>query len=108
MEYKEIPGNARGSTIAYQQQLMRLAQQFIRFEHVAQRMFEDDKEVYGLSVRVPTEEGADYLVTVRARIGNDRMVAFHTSDTFSEVMRGTVARLENGSMRWKVDMYDGK
>lgn len=103
--YKEQPGDARGSALAYQQQMVRMAQQFVRFEQILERMFEDDEEVTGMSIRVPNTEGADYLVTVRSRCGNENRVAFHSGASFAETVRGMVARLENRSLRWKADEY---
>jgi hypothetical protein len=105
---KDIPGDSRASALAYQQQMVRLAQQIVRFEQVLERMFDEDEEILGLSVRIPSTEGADYLITVRARIGEKRKVAFHASYSFADTIRGLVARLENRSMRWKEDQYGDK
>jgi hypothetical protein len=71
-----------------------------------ERLFEDDIEILGLSVRVPSGEGEEYFIVVRARVGNDKRVGFNSATTFVEALRGTLARIENGSMIWKEDKYD--
>lgn len=106
MKYKEEPGNAKASTLAYERQMVRMAQQFVRFDMMLERLFEDDIEVYGMSIKVPVSEGEDYFVVVRARVGNDRKVGFGNGASFAEALRGTLARIENGSMRWKDDQYE--
>jgi len=106
--YKELPGDARGSALAYQQQMVRLAQQFVRFEQIIERMFDENEEVYGMSIRVPTERGAEYLVTIRVRIDHTYKVGFSSASSFFEAVRGALARLENKSMRWKDDEYANK
>lgn len=108
MKYKEEAGDARKSTLAYERQMVRMAQQLVRFDTILERLFDDDTEIKGMSIKVPNAEGEDYFVVVRARIGNDAMVGFNSDATFAGALRGTLARIENGSMRWRLDDYAGK
>jgi hypothetical protein len=105
MKYNEEAGNSRESTLAYERQMVRMAQQFVRFDTMIERLFDNDMEISGMSIRVPSGEGEDYFVVVRARIGNDAKVGFNSDATFAGALRGTLARIENGSMRWKDDDY---
>lgn len=105
---KDIPGNAMMSQMAYQKEMVRLGQHLVRFEGMVEQLFEEDIEIQGMSIRVPQEEGQDYLVTVRAFEEGKKVVAFNSGATFAEVLRGTLARLQNRSLRWKADSYAGK
>lgn len=107
----DVPGNARESALAVQRVLLRLAEQLVRADRTFERLAEEELEVVGMSVKLPEYAGGDYLVTVRAFKGGVAVVAFHGSDQFADVVRGAIARLENGSMRWRDDNYrddDGK
>jgi len=107
-EYEEIPGNARGSMLAYQRSMLRIAEQLARAEYVWERLAEGMTEVVSFSVRLPQYAGGEYLVVVRAIQDGKPVVGFHSADTLSEVLRGVLARLTNGSIKWKADKYDGK
>lgn len=107
VKYKEVPGNALVSTLAYQRGLLRVAEQLVRVEHLLDALDEENVEVRSVTFRVPQEQGGDFLVTVRAFVEGKAMVAFHGSDSFAEAARGVFARLENRSVKWKDDQYAG-
>lgn len=102
---EDTPGNAMMSALEYQRQMIRSQEQLIRCDRILERLFDDDVEVLGMSIRLPQEDAGDYLVTVRARKGNNKVVAFHAANTLAEVLRGVLAKLENRSIRWKEDNY---
>jgi hypothetical protein len=62
--------------------------------------------IRGFTVRAPRDDGEEYLVTVR-RVGDDGgpEVAFHSATTLGEALAGLVSRLDNGSLKWRVDEY---
>ena len=43
------------------------------------------------------------LAVVKATIGGEAMVAFHSEGTLDECMVGLASRLMNGTMKWKED-----
>ena len=108
MEYKEVPGSSYLSQLAYQKALITFAEKLVRFERVAERLFEDDVHIMGMTIRVPSGEGEDYLVTIRAFVGGDAKVAFHAGATIVEVLGGVMNRLTNNSLKWKDDKYAKK
>jgi hypothetical protein len=101
-------GNAIESQAAYVRGLVRNAEAVLLFERVADRMFEEDTEITGISIRMPTLDKGEYLMIVRAREGNRQIVAFHSAPTLFELVAGTVQRLQNKSLKWKDDEYAGK
>jgi len=77
----------------------------LRFESIADRMFEEGQLLYGCSIKFKGDGRADYLLVLRMGDGSGKYVSFHSGDSLAECIRGTVARLENGSIKWKVDEY---
>jgi hypothetical protein len=102
---REQPGNAMASQAEFERQMVRLATQLLRFEQVITRMDEGGTWITGLSIKVPGEDRADYLVVVRARTSAGSVVGFAGGDTLAEAIRVTCAKLENRSMRWREDQY---
>lgn len=86
-----------------------LAQQIgmsvLNFERRIEQMSDAGVTVRGMAVRLPTEEKPDYLITVRADGENAAMVAFSGGLTLAEVLRGTIERMGNGSLKWREDEY---
>ncbi len=105
---KDIPGDARASALAVQRVLLRLAEQLVRAEDIFERLDEGDLSIDSMGVRLPQYEGGDYMVTVRAVKEGVAVVGFHGADSLAESLRGVLARLSNGSMRWRDDKYRGE
>lgn len=104
-KYKDIPGNAMGSVLAYQRALMRLGEKLNEYERTLESLFDDDIIVNSMSIRHPMDEGEEYLVTVRVVRGGESLVGFHAASTLSESLEGLLNRLRNKSMKWKADKY---
>lgn len=104
----DIPGDARASAIAIQRALLKISEQLARAEDIYERLDENDLSIDSMSLRLPQYVSGDYLVTVRARKEGVAVVGFHGADSMAEVLRGVMARLENGSMQWKDDKYAGE
>lgn len=102
---KDTPGDARASTIAAQNLLMRLGEQLVRVDQLTARDDAESYYIHNLTVRWPTDSNADYLVVLRRNGPEGKQVAFHSADTFAEVVRGTLAKWQNKSLQWKEDSY---
>lgn len=102
---REIPGNSLGSQLEYQRQLIRLAESLLRFETVADSVFDRGDELMYISCRLKGSARSEYLLVLKARIGGVPVVSFHAAETLAEALRGLIARVENGSVKWKVDEY---
>lgn len=105
MAGKEVPGNSVGSQMEFERQMLRAAEQMLRFERVAARLWDDGIVLKGMSVRLPKVPGGDFLVVVRADKDGSAAVCFVGSDSLMDVVRKTVATLENGTAKWKDDEY---
>lgn len=101
----DVPGNSRASELEYQRAMLRAAEQLMRFERVAERLDDQDCWLRSITVRLPGEARNTFLAVVRADNAGAPVVSFHEGDTLLECLRGMVARLENGSVKWKDDQY---
>lgn len=65
-------------------------------------------DIVGVSIRAPRVRGDDYLLTIRG-LDEDgaRVVAFHGAADLVEAFRGLQNRLLNGSLKWRIDNYQG-
>lgn len=104
--YEEIPGNAAGSHAAYVRALVRVAEALLDFEQTAERLFEEDVHIRGMSIRMPDDDRPEYMAVVRVYEGGVKKVGFHNAPSFSEVVVGVVNRLKNRSMKFKDDEYE--
>jgi len=105
VKYKEVPGDAWGSQLNYQKALVRLAEKLIRFERLVDLRAEEEFFVMGMSIRIPQEEGEDYLITLRANAPTGQVVAFHAAASLREALEGLINRMSNKSLMWKADQY---
>jgi len=105
VQYKETPGDSRGSLLAYQRAMLRFAEKVNQHEALIDRMFSDDMIVTGATVRYPMDEGDEYLIVMRARNMGSPVVCFHGAATLLEAWEGLLNRLQNKSIMWKADKY---
>ena len=105
MSGRDVAGNSMASEAEYQRQMIRAAEQLMRFERLADRMFGEGFTLDGLSIKFKGDERADYMLVLRAHSDEGRFVCFRNADGLLEVLRVTFAGLENGSLVWKDDKY---
>jgi len=62
--------------------------------------------ITGMNIRFPGDSQGDTLVIVK---GYDQegqaCVAFHGAWSFAEAVGGAIARVKNGTMKWKIDEF---
>ncbi len=102
----DIPGNSVGSHAAYVRQMVRNAETLLSLEQIADRLFEQDVEVRGITVRFPEDDRPEYLAVIRVMVAGSKEVGFHSAPTFIEVVVGVVTRLQNGSLKFREDTYE--
>jgi len=83
----------------------RMGATLMRAEVVFDRLFESEVELLRISVKVPTQQGEDYLAVVTAYENGSRVVGFHGAATFAECVEGCLNRLTNRSMKFRPDQY---
>lgn len=62
-------------------------------------------ELVGLSIRPPRSAGDDWLVSVKAVVMGERKVAFEADRLAEDVLRRTLAKMENGTLQWREDKW---
>lgn len=100
---RDVPGDARESTLRAQEMMLDIASVFMSVDKVIDKLWEEDVVVTSLRVRIPQLDNQEYLLVVNARKGETMLVGFHGADSFHEAVRGGLARMNVGKMRFKED-----
>lgn len=99
-------GNTLAAQAAFDREMVRSAATIMRFDRVADRLFEGDEMVVTrISVNLPTQERDGYLAIVTATHPEGNLVAFHGGTTLLDALVGLISRLENGSIKWQKDRF---
>lgn len=101
----DTPGNTLASQRSYEQSMVKVGQAVNRLDAYIDAYAEEDVFVSSMSIRVPQDIGDDVFITVRARVNDEAVVAFHGGATFAEALTGLINRFQNRSLRWKEDQY---
>jgi hypothetical protein len=70
----------------------------------------EERDVFVRDIRLVNKLGlgSGWLAVVRAETDGGKFVAFHGGDTYLEAVSGVIARLRNGSLKWREDTpYEG-
>lgn len=65
---------------------------------------DDEKYVTGLNFRVRYDTEGDVLAVVKADTADGPIVGFHSAETVSAALLGLLARMDNGSLKWREDI----
>jgi hypothetical protein len=67
----------------------------------------EKSELYLKQVKfiVKDDEGNDWLVIVTADGTDGPVVSFHGASSFEDALRGLIARIDNGTLKWRPDEY---
>jgi hypothetical protein len=91
---------------AFDKLLTQAADDIARLDTNLGRLEDHDINLTGLSLRPPSQtRDGDWLVVVRAQVGGEAVVAFHGAATLLEALPGTIRRILNHTIEWKVDEY---
>lgn len=101
----DVPGNAMGSVAAYQKEMLRTAEIIQRVDELLQRLYEEGCDVTAFRVKAPDMTGMNWMVIGYATIDGASWVSFQAGDSFKEALVGWLNRLENRSLKWKLDEY---
>lgn len=77
----------------------------LNFERRIEQLDEEGVQLRRLSIRLPTEEKPDYLITIGAVGETSDIVAFHGGVSLAEALRGALERIYNRSLKWRDDEY---
>ena len=82
-----------------------LWEMLVRLSHIQERLDRADAVLGSLTIRPPSVEGGDWLLVCRMSLEGRPHVGFITGHDVAACLRSLVAKLENGSMKWKEDEY---
>lgn len=105
--YTEVPGNAVASAQLVEQEMVKLAVSLYKVEAHIERLIKEEVYLKSIRLRAPQVRGGEWLAVVSIEVSGEGKVGFHSADGLTTVLRGTAARLLNGSMKWKDDEYAG-
>lgn len=79
----------------------------MEFDAVAQNWRASTITLVGLSIRVPREDGDDYLMTLRGvNESGGPVVAFHGAYNMLELWISAWGRFSNGTLKWRDDDWE--
>lgn len=103
---EEVPGNTMQSAV----NLARLLEKIARPVMIFQGRYEGERtegvEILAIRFKAPGHPMGEWLAVVSASIEDERVVAFHKADDFSECLKGVLNRINNGSIKWRSDEYN--
>jgi len=100
-QHDEARGSSR--TEAFAKQLEGLSVRAVKLDAWLERLDGQGVWITHINFRAPTDVEGSWLVVIRARGSDGKVVAFHDGPTFWEALNGTLARIENGTLRFKED-----
>jgi hypothetical protein len=59
----------------------------------------------GVTCKAPTADRSDWLLTIRATVNGEKVIAFMSGYTLAEAMDKGLRDFAAGKLRWKVDSY---
>jgi hypothetical protein len=77
----------------------------MRLEHLFEGAWENGFRIVRLSVRMPTVDKSDYLITVVAQTAEGQQVGFVGGDTLATALVALAGQLQAGSLKWREDQY---
>jgi hypothetical protein len=69
------------------------------------KLDEKGVEFIGMSLKAPNENHSDWMVTIRAKVNGELVVAFCSGFKLAEVMDKSICQFAAGTLKWKVDDY---
>lgn len=92
--------------VVYEEQATKVGNAVALLERLCDDLRKQERvDVRGFSVRLGVGTGDEHLLTLRAMIDGEQVVAFHAATTLPELLRGTYARMRNGKLKWRADGY---
>ena len=101
----DVPGNAVQSQANFTKWLCGIGEAITRVDGGIGTKIEEGTFLLGITIKAPVDQGADWLAVVRADVEGVRVVAFHSADTLTDVIKGACNRYTYNKLKWKDDEY---
>lgn len=76
------------------------------FYKIVEGYAEDGVVLKGFSVRFPLSEGDEYFMVVRARIDDEKVVAFRDGEDLVGLLRGFLRAVNGRKLKFREDKYE--
>jgi len=104
-KYEEVPGNAVASAANWARYIEKIAEPVLRFQASFEGGKFTDFEIKAIRFKAPVYERGEWLCVVSVSSEAGSFVGFHKDVDFASCLTGTLNRIQNRSMQWKVDEY---
>lgn len=101
----DVPGNALETHRSIERIMLRTAKALYTTDRRVSDDYEGSLMLRHIKIKSPGLPGGEWFAVIAASIDGEAVVAFHSAPSFLEVVEGVCARINNGSLRWKVDQY---
>lgn len=98
-------GNALSAQAVFDREVTKLGLRVLEVEGFIGRSVKEKFVVRSIKFRSGAQPGSEWLAIITAYSPDGPVVAFHSGVGFAAVLAGLAARLQNGSLKWKVDEY---
>lgn len=96
-----------GSRRAAARMLTKLGLKVEMLDQLIAEPHDDMPDITEVRFRIRYATVGDVLALVKATEGDEKKIAFHVEDTFSQALVGLVNRMSNRSLKWREDKpYD--
>lgn len=83
-----------------------LGSSLMLLDHITSTNWRGQVLLTGLSMRCPLEERGEFLVVLKGEDSDGApVVGFHGAFSASEALVGAVERMNNGTIKWRIDQY---
>lgn len=104
-KHKDIPGNTLQSQLVFDRELHKVGLRVFEIDDFIHKSVRDKFVVRAIKFRAGKVPGAEWMAVITAYSPDGPVVAFHSGESFKELVVGLAARLKNGSLKWKADEY---
>lgn len=98
-------GKGPAGSAVWAKETDKLGKTLLQANHLPSTLNRKDTYLKQLKFVCKDDEGDDWLGIISVDTDEGPMIAFHGASSFSETIRGIMARIENGSLKWRKDEY---
>ncbi len=102
---KDVPGNVLATQAVIVRNSLRVTGVMDRVENAHRSGSDHDPWLVGFRVKFPEDEEGEFFIVLQGEDSAGAMVAFHSSISLGEAIRGALERYMNGSLKWRKDVY---
>lgn len=102
---REVPGNVLATAAMTERILSKTGLAVHQAAYSLERMEHDGNTIKAIRFMAKGGATGEWLAVITAVGEGGAVVAFHSGEGLTQVIEGTMNRLNNGSLKWKADEY---